>query len=186
MAKGMKICALVSVVLTAVFLCLHRACLVDIAFAITFGTFSYHFCMRLLVGWIYDRVLHNRVDYNRKWFRVGETEKKLYQHLRVKTWKGSMLTYDPSVFDPKLHSWDEIAQATCQSELVHETNALLSFLPVLASIWFGTFYVFLFTSLLAACYDLLFVILQRYNRPRILKLIKGKTGIKISHDHAAN
>lgn len=172
MAKGMKILALISTLLTVAFIGLYQAYEVSISFAITFGTIAYHLCMRLLVGEIYDRILHNRVDYNRRWFQVGSTEKKLYKLLRVKSWKTSMPTYDPSVFDPKLHTWDEIAQATCQSELVHETNAVLSFLPILAAIWFGDLTVFLITSVLAACYDLLFVILQRFNRPRIVKLIK--------------
>ena len=54
-----------------------------------------------------------------------------------------MPTYDASAFSHREHSWDEIAQAACQSELVHETNIALSFLPVLASKWFGACYVFL-------------------------------------------
>lgn len=33
---------------------------------------------------------------------------------------------------------------------------------------------FLLTSLAAACFDLLFVIMQRYNRPRILRIIDKK------------
>ena len=65
-----------------------------------------------------------------------------------------MPTYDASAFSHREHSWDEIAQATCQSELVHETNIALSFLPVLASKWFG------------ACY----VAMQRYNQARIIKI----------------
>ena len=88
-----------------------------------------------------------------------------------------MPTYNPAVFDPKLHSWEEIAQAMCQAELVHEIIVLLSFLPLLAAIPFGAFPVFLITSLLAALYDFSFVIMQRYNRPRIIRFIeKERTG----------
>ena len=83
-----------------------------------------------------------------------------------------MPTYDPSCFDPKIHTWAEIAQAMCQAEIVHEVIVVLSFLPLLAAIPFGAFPVFLITSLLAAVYDLTFVIMQRYNRPRIIKFIK--------------
>ena len=81
-----------------------------------------------------------------------------------------MPTYEPALFDPALHTWDEIAQAMCQSELVHETIVLLSFLPVAASIWLGDLPVFLITSVQAACFDLSFVLIQRYNRPTILRL----------------
>ena len=59
----------------------------------------------------------------------------------------------------------------CQAELVHETITVLSFVPVLFAIWFGQLPVFLITSLLAAAFDMQFVILQRFNRPRVIKFI---------------
>ena len=59
----------------------------------------------------------------------------------------------------------------CQAELVHETIALLSFLPIAAGIWFGAYPVFVATSLLSAGFDLLFVMMQRYNRQRIMVLL---------------
>ena len=83
-----------------------------------------------------------------------------------------MATYDPGCFDRRIHTCDEIAQATCQTELVHEIIIILSFMPILASIPFGALFVFVITSVLAACYDAVFVIMQRYNRPRIVKLIE--------------
>jgi hypothetical protein len=85
---------------------------------------------------------------------------------------GPMPTYDPESFDSRLRTWDEIAGAMCQAELVHEVIILLSFLPILASIPFGALPVFAITSVLAACYDGMFVIMQRYNRPRIVKLVE--------------
>lgn len=85
-----------------------------------------------------------------------------------------MPTYDRSLFDPQVHTWAEIAQAMCQAELVHETIAALSFLPIVESIWFGTYPVFIVTSVFAAAFDMLFVMIQRYNRQRIMKLLKQK------------
>lgn len=177
MAKVMKICALSSALLTLLFAVLysrtHSALLLILA--ITAGTTAYHFIMRLLVGFIIDRILHNRVDYNALWFRPKAFEQRLYKALRVKKWKGKMGTYAPECFDPKLHTWDEIAQATCQAEIVHEIIILLSFLPLLAALPFGAFAAFAVTSVLAACFDAMFVIIQRYNRPRIIRLIKKET-----------
>ena len=74
--------------------------------------------------------------------------------------------------DNRLHTWDEIAQAMCQAELVHEVIIILSFLPILAAIPFGALFVFVFTSILSAGYDAMFVMMQRYNRPRIVKMIR--------------
>ena len=141
------------------------------AAAITFCTTAYHFLMRLGVGFLFDRTMHNRADYRRNWYQPRSWEKELYKKLNVKRWKDRMPTYDTSIFDYKKHSWDEIAQASCQAELVHETIIVLSFVPILFSIWFGAILVFVITSVLAAFFDLIFVILQRYNRERIIRML---------------
>lgn len=174
MAKTMKITAAISLLLTLICALLHIKTANDLpmTLAVTFGTVAYHFCMRLLVSGIINSLLHNRVDYNKKWFQVGETEQVIYKKLNVKGWKDKMPTYDKSLFDNKEHSWDEIAQAMCQSEIVHETIVVFGFLPIVSAIWFGALPVFIVTSVLSACFDLVFVIMQRYNRPRVIKLIK--------------
>lgn len=166
MARAMKLMALIFTVLTALFAALRLE-----ALAITAGTFAYHFLMRLGVGYAYDRTLHNRVDVSRGWFQPRGFENKLYERLRVGRWKRFLPTYDPETFDRHKHSWEEIVQAMCQAELVHETIAVLSFLPVVASVWLGEPLVFLLTSLLAAIFDMMFAVIQRYNRPRILKIV---------------
>ena len=173
MAKGMKTIAWLSTS-TAIFCALlHRSTEnhIFLPLAITFGTTAYHFLMRLFIGLTLHRLLNNQVNYRAKWFQVSPAEQKLYKKLRVKKWKGNLPTYAPGSFDPKRHSWEEIAQASCQAELVHELIIPFSFLPILAAIPFGALPVFVITSLLAALFDALFVIIQRYNRPRILKLI---------------
>ena len=177
MARNMKFIAVLSILLTAAGAALYALTQISafLTLALTFGTTAYHFWMRLIVGWIYDRTLRNHVNYRRKWFQVSKAEQRLYRKLNVRQWKNRMPTYDASAFDRSRHSWEEIAQATCQSELVHETIMVLSFLPVIAHRWFGALPVFLITSVLAAGFDSLFVILQRYNRPRILKIANRET-----------
>lgn len=172
MAKGMKVIALVSTLLTVLCMILYRCLQIELFFPlmITCGTTAYHFVMRLLAGWAINGMLHNQVDYRAKWFQISAAERKIYNRLKVKKWKGKMPTYDPDCFDPGLHSWDEIAQAMCQAELVHEVIMVLSFVPIFAAIPFGELWVFVITSVLAACFDGMFVIMQRYNRPRILRL----------------
>ena len=52
---------------------------------------------------------------------------------------------------------------------------VLSFVPVAFSVWFGSLGVFLITSFAAFLFDSVFVILQRYNRPRLMRLAgRGK------------
>ena len=141
---------------------------------ITLGTISYHIIMRLLVGFLFQSVMRNRADYHKRWYQVSRREMAVYEKLHVKKWKRRMPTFDRTAFDPQLHSWTEIAQAMCQAELVHETIILLSFLPIAEGVWFGSWSVFIVTSILAAGCDLMFVMMQRYNRQRVMRLLNAE------------
>ena len=168
---------------TAILSVLYRktACGVFLSLAITFGTISYHVVMRLLVGLVFQFTMQNRADYTKRWYQVGRHEMTIYHKLRIKDWKRRMPTYDRTLFDPRIHTWTEIAQAMCQAELVHETIALLSFLPIAGGHWFGAYPVFIVTSVLAAGCDLLFVMVQRYNRQRVIKLLSRKSIRRQNH-----
>lgn len=154
--------------------------------AITAGTISYHLVVRLLAGGIVTAVMHNHADYHKKWFQLSPFEERLFRILKVKRWKNHLPTYAPESFSPQKHTFDEIAQAMCQSEIVHEINMVLSFPPLLASLWFGSFPVFCATSIAAACFDLLFVIVQRYNRPRIVKIAEKQRNRKKQEESVIN
>ena len=140
--------------------------------AITFGTILYHFSVRLAVGLLIDAKYHNQMDYTKKWFAEKAFERKLYKLIQVKKWKKWLPTFNPQDFDIKSHSIEDIVQVTCQSEAVHEVNMILSFIPVVFSIWVGSLGVFLLTSFTAFLFDSIFVIMQRYNRPRLIRLIR--------------
>ena len=146
-----------------------------LSLAITSGTIAYHFVMRLMVGLALHATMRNKADYRKRWYQVSKREMAVYEKLKVKQWKRRMPTYDPALFDPRLHTWEEIVQAMCQAELVHETIAVLSFLPIAAGVWFGEFPVFIVTSVLSAACDMVFVIMQRYNRQRVTKLLNRKS-----------
>lgn len=142
--------------------------------AITFGTMFYHLAMRLAVGQLIDAKYHNRMDYTKKWFAERSFERELYRLIRVKKWKKWLPTYNPQDFDLKCHSMEELVQTTCQAEVVHEVNMVLTFVPVMFSAWFGSLGVFLITSCAAFLFDGIFVIMQRYNRPRLIRLMKKR------------
>ena len=148
----------------------HKSVL--LTFAITFGTCFYHFAMRLIVGHSIDAICRNKMNYNRWWFKERKYEMKFYNFLRVKKWKKHLPTYNSEYYDVRKHSVEEIIQATCQAEIVHEINMILSFVPVIFTIWFGSLVAFLVTSSIAFCFDSIFVIMQRYNRPRLIRLLK--------------
>ncbi len=144
-----------------------------LSLAITFGTTCYHFVMRLTVGAIVPLLAKN-ICPDLWWFRLREWESSLYQKLNIKRWKGQLPTYDPSQFDLSKNTLEQVIRNMCGAELVHEVIILFSFVPLLFAIPFGAFPVFLITSVLAAVYDSIFVIAQRYNRPRLVKILKKK------------
>lgn len=174
MARIMKIIAMLSLLFFILSLIVYREFPLPalLSLCITLGTVSYHFWMRLGVGHFYDRFMQNKADLSRNYWQLRPWEKKLYKKLEVKKWKGKMPSYDPGLFSPDAHSWEQIAQAMCQAELVHLSIIPLSFLPLLAAIFLGSFPVFFITSLCAAAFDALFVVMQRYNRPRIMRLVE--------------
>ena len=174
MKKKMFLMTLISliVLLSSVAICRFTGNRVFFSVAITFGTIFYHFAMRLAVGGLVDARYHNQMDYTKKWFAERAFENKFYKMIRVKKWKKWLPTYNPQDFDLKNHSVTEIVQVSCQAEIVHEMNMVLSFVPVVFSIWFGSLGVFLLTSFAAFFFDSIFVIMQRYNRPRMIRVMK--------------
>ena len=140
--------------------------------AITFGMIAYHIIIRFLSPLILTALFHKRYNYKSRWFRQKRFEPKLYKLLKVKKWKGKAFTYDPSEFSTKAHSLEEIVNNMCHAELVHELIVLLSFTSLAFVIPFGAFWAFFITAVLAALFDMTFVVLQRFNRPRVVKLMQ--------------
>lgn len=150
----------------------HNA--VCFSLAITCGTFTYHTAMRFAMGWVVGR---HRVPVNPqgRWFRPHSWEPGLYAHLGVKRWKHRVPSYKPYDMHGDLQA---VVMQMCRNELAHEVMATLSFVPLLFCLFcddpVANLPVFLITSVLAAVADLIPVILQRYNRPRLQRLLRRR------------
>ncbi len=139
---------------------------------ITIGVTFYHFAMRLAVGTIVNSVMNNKADYTNAWFREKSFEDKLYRLIRVRKWKKHLPTYSPDTFDTNQKTVKEIVGATCQAEIVHEIIMVLSLLPIIFIPLLGGACALIITSVLAMLFDSLFVILQRYNRPKLIRIME--------------
>ena len=137
---------------------------------ISFGTTAYHFAMRLAVGYLLPKLTDYDFDYRHAWFQPRFWESALYRKLHLRSWKGKLPTYAPGQFSLKNNTLHRIIQNMCGAELVHEIIMVLSFLPLLMVPIWGEFRVFLITSALAALFDSIFVMAQRYNRPRLVRI----------------
>lgn len=137
---------------------------------ITAFTIMYHFWVRIIMGNV-SKLFKKYINYKQWWFKEKKIEKEFYKILRVKDWKGKALTYNPESFSLKDHSLEEIANTMSKSEVDHWINEVISLSTVLFSIIWGQFWLFLITAIAAMIFDSQFIIIQRYNRPRIVKIL---------------
>ena len=139
---------------------------------ITVGVTFYHFAMRLAVGTVVNFIMKNKADYKNGWFREKGFENKLYKMIRVRKWKKYLPTYDPDTFDANQKTVKELIGATCQAEIVHEVIMVFSLLPIVFIPLLGGAAAMIITSVFSMLIDALFVILQRYNRPKLLRVME--------------
>ena len=136
-------------------------------------TIMYHFWVRIIMGNV-TKLFKNKINYKQWWFKERNFEKKLYKLLNVKQWKDKALTYNPETFSLKEHSLEEIANTMAKSEVDHWINELISLSTLLFAIPWGAFTIFLVSAIFAMIFDSQFIIIQRYNRPRIVKILEKK------------
>lgn len=147
---------------------------------ITAFTIMYHFWVRIIMGNV-SKLFKKNINYNQWWFKEKDFEKKFYKALGVKKWKGKALTYNPESFSLKEYSLEEIANTMAKSEVDHWINEVISLSTLLFAIPWGQFWIFLITAIAAMVFDSQFIIIQRYNRPRIVRILE-KENQKIRED----
>ena len=136
------------------------------------GLISFHLAIRVYVGEFIDKIFKNQMNYKLWWFKEHFLEKPLYKLLRVRKWKNHMPTYDPDLFDITKHTYKEILMAMCQAEVVHEVNIMLGFVPLIFAFFMPEFFLFLLiTCIFSGMIDSIFVMMQRYNKPRIRRIV---------------
>ena len=178
MPKLLKLSSLSFLLISAVFLTLYINLKLPVLFLIFVisGLTGYHLAIRLFGGTLIDMIFKNKMNYNRFWFKEHFWVKSFYKLLNVKKWKDHLPTYDPSLFDFELHTYEEIVMAMCQAEIVHESNMVLSYVPLILIPFSPTYlvYTIIISSICASLIDSIFVMTQRYNRPRLIRLMKLK------------
>ncbi len=127
----------------------------------------YHFGLRILFGEVTKRF---KIDYNHPFYRQRAFEKRLYKILKVRKWKDKVLTFDPEAYDFKNRTLDQLATTMSKSELDHWINEVISVFSVLFIFVWGCPSAFLISAFVAMLFDAQFIVVQRYNRPIVLRL----------------
>ena len=146
--------------------------------AIIAFTIMYHFWVRIIMGNV-SKLFKKYINYRQWWFKEKSFEKRLYKMLRVKEWKDKALTYNPESFSLKQHSLEEIANTMVKSEVDHWINEVISLSTLLFIIPWGRTWAFIISAVAAMIFDSQFIIIQRYNRPRILKVLEREEEHKL-------
>ena len=141
-------------------------------------TIMYHLWLRLIMGNV-CKLFKKHINYNQRWFKPLKFEKRLYKMLQVKKWKGKALTYNPELFSLKDYSLEEIANTMAKVEIDHWINEIISLTTILFSIAWGNLPIFLISALAAMIFDGQFIIIQRYNRPRIVNILQKTKSKKV-------
>lgn len=131
----------------------------------------YHFWTRLIMGAVSK---HWKITYKHKFFRPLPFEKKLYKLLRVRKWRDRVLTFNPDEFLLSKRTLPEIANTMAKAEVDHWVNEIISITAIFFSLIWGMFPIFLITSIAAMLFDAQFIVVQRFNRPKVVRLIEGK------------
>lgn len=119
-------------------------------------------------------ISRNKNFLNSFWFRECNWEKHFYDFIKVKQWKTRVGTYDKKLFAGKNLSKEKLVMTITQSELVHEIVFLLSFCPIYLAKTFGHTPLLVVLCIIFAAANLPFIFIQRYNRPRVMKMQERK------------
>lgn len=141
------------------------------AFYITRIILAYHIAIRMIWGYIIGKVPLTAFHPEKEYYKMREWEASLYNKANVKSWKNKMPVFKPELWDIRTNSGIDIIRATCQAELDHVGNILLSLLTIFFSRKSSIQFVIIITAINASTFDLIFVMIQRYNRPRLMRIM---------------
>ena len=134
-------------------------------------TVMYHLWLRIIMGNVTKLF---KIRHDQAWFKERSFEKKLYKLLRVRKWKEHVLTYNPDAFSQEKHTLEEIANTMSKAEIDHWINELISLSTLLFAILWGELWIFLITAIAAMIFDAQFIVVQRFNRPTVLRVIEKR------------
>ncbi len=129
-----------------------------------------HFIIMFISAPIVTIAFKKNFNYNSFWFAPKKFEKGLYDFLKVKSWKTLFPSYNDNEYSPKIHSYKEIIMNMCHAETVHWVILFASYIPLIFYKIIDKHVLLIITCVFFSFCHLPFIIIQRYNRPRVIKL----------------
>lgn len=138
------------------------------------GAVAVHFLIMHISAPFVFLIFRKKFNYNSFWFMPKKFEKNLYKIMKVKKWKTKVPSYDSDEYSLETHNVEDVIMNMCHAEVVHEVIFVASYLPIIGGFVISHWGVLILTSFLFSCCHLIFVIIQRYNRPRIVRLYEKR------------
>lgn len=118
-------------------------------------------------------IMNNRANDDSVWFKKRSWENRWYKLIGIRKWKHYLPTYNTSFYDFSSIPRIELLGRISQTEVVHEVAALLSIVSIVGTYWFGLFPVFLTVAIVDCLINIVYAMLQRYNRIRLRRVINN-------------
>lgn len=171
MKKKLIVILCLSAVIASVMYGLNRygSCMIV---AVAFSTVFFHIAMRLGVYCGIRSMPKSDFDFDGRWFGQKKAEGKIYRMICVHAWKNVLPHLFPEDF--ALSSGiEKVVRSTCIAEIAHTIIIPLSYLPAIFALLMRADIAYLIalgaSSVIAGFADFLMLIIQRYNRPRLLR-----------------
>ncbi len=129
---------------------------------------AFQLISRLLVGTLCEGAFENGVNSSSDWFKTSDFEDRLYGSLKIKRLKEKLPGTERTNFTPQKNGLQDIIDCGCKIEVEHEVCILTSIISVFLAIPFGYVGLFVTAAVLCIVYDMAFVCVQRFNRPRLV------------------
>lgn len=166
---------MLTVLISAICFALYYSGIYKISIILWCGIVSfmilYHFGLRILMG---EVTKHFKINFRHPFYKERRFEKGLYKLLKVRKWKDKVLTFEPENYDFENRTLEQLATTMAKSELDHWINEVISVLSLLFIFLWGCPPAFLISAVAAMIFDAQFIIVQRYNRPIVVRLIDRK------------
>ncbi|MBQ7400260.1 MAG: hypothetical protein IJW06_07365 [Clostridia bacterium] len=165
-----------TIVISAICFALHYSGISENAIVLWTGIVSfmilYHFGLRVFMGNVTKKW---NITYTHPWFAQRKFEKQLYKFLKVRKWKDKVLTFEPEMYDFEKRTLEQLATTMAKSETDHWINEIISVVSIFFVFIWGCPAAFLISAFAAMIFDAQFIIVQRYNRPIVLRLANRKS-----------
>lgn len=183
--KGLKDIVIMAIIFNLIFIICAVLCGVFgfhtpySALFITALMFAYHIDVRLIIGFSISKFVKPKINVHKKCFAITENEYRRLEKFGVKNWKDKFLTVFKHQFviqDIKnKQNIEYVLRNNISAEIIHWVCFFVGLLAILIGclLSISEWYIYVITAILASLLaDVPPILIQRYNRYRVLKIAK--------------